>query len=201
MITDHPAVEGGPDFNTWLAEHRAVGVHLKDRERAIHDALADFCEEYTVWPRAGLGIVASLWGFEPEVSVFAEDANATGHWFHLPDLSGPTGVDYDRLADEFDRDRADDYSDVALITWPGNNGLRIVRHTFAMRIFSGVSPWAKEFYRNTEDLLRLGFLHSGLADSLGLADAMREGGVPSLEVARHQAFSGPLGGLDSETQL
>ncbi|MGW6743747.1 hypothetical protein ACWGDX_24015 [Streptomyces sp. NPDC055025] len=189
------------DFDTWIKEHRAVGEQLAPAARLIHNALADFCENHRAWPRLGLGHFIDLWGFG-EVPVVAEAADGTGHWLHLPDLMTPTGVDYPTLRHEFDRDTADDYGDIAYVTWPGDNGgLHLVKHTFAMRIFAGESPWAKEFWANTKDILRLGMLHSGLADTLGMADVIREDGpLPSVEVAQRQAMSGPLGALDTGSQ-
>lgn len=187
-----------PDFDTWIVEHRALGdQHFEGSTREIHLALTDWCQQTRAWPRAGYGVVANLWGFG-ETPLFAEAADGHGHWFHLPDLAEPTGVSHPQLLEEFERDAADDYSDVTMITWPGGNGLRIVRHSFAMRILAGISPWAKEFQANTLDLMRLGFLRSGLADELGMADAVRAQGVPSLEVARHHAQAGPLGGITPE---
>lgn len=186
------------DFDSWIGEHRALGdQHFEGSTREIHLALADWCKQTRSWPRAGLGLVANLWGFG-EVPVFAEVVDGHGHWFHLPDLEEPTGVSYPQLIEEYERDAADDYSDVTTIAWPGGNGLRIVRHTFALRLFANVSPWGREFTSNTLDLMRLGFLHSGLADAFGMADAIRAEGVPSLEVARHRAQAGPLGGIAPE---
>lgn len=186
------------DFDTWLIEHRALGdEHFVGTTRDIHLTLADWCQENRAWPRVGLGLVANLWGFG-EAPVFAEDADRAGRWFHIRDIEGPTGVPYPQLVKEAERDRADDYGDVSVLHWPGGNGLWIVRHSFAMRVFAGLSPWAKEFTANTLDLMRLGFLHSGLADSIGMGDAIRGEGVPSVEVARHQAQAGPLGDTTPE---
>ncbi|GAA3727580.1 hypothetical protein [Streptomyces tremellae] len=185
------------ELDTWLAHYRAAGEPMTIEDRAVHHALVAFCEQHRAWPRLDGGETADLWGFG-YVPVRAVAEDGTGLWLHLADLMEPTGVTYMQLRAAFDQDLADEYSDVALVTLP-HGGLHLVKTTFAMRVFMGMSPWAKEWWANTKDLLRLGFLHSGLADTLGMADGIRgEGPLPSVEVARHTAFRGPR--LDGDQQ-
>src|SRR6185369_17671566 len=97
--------------------------------------------------------------------------------------------------------------------WDGPDGetyyLELVKTSFAMRIFMGISPWSNEFTRAMLPVFRRAMVDSGLGDALGPVIRIHEDGtaeqtnmtftefmsggepLPTEEDARRQAFGGP----------
>ncbi|MEV5940299.1 hypothetical protein [Streptomyces sp. NPDC051994] len=206
------------DFDTWLTNWRA-GIPrekaLDPNQRAALEALADFSERHRSIPSSG---DVDLWGFGT-AQMMARPVEG-GWWVCLHDLTEATGIGHRELQTAFLEALDRDEGEADTIEWRNpeddEHHLDLVRHDFVMRLFAERSPWRREFFENTADLMAHAILKSGLADQLGgvvritgdgtgnliatatgetLADVLRSSKLPSEEVARHRACLGPAAAL------
>jgi hypothetical protein len=224
MVAERPLSSTGSSNNAPTGQEWACDTRRKVGERAATGditktharlllACASFAERTGAYGVVGHEI--DLWGYG-DVHIWF--ATAEGRWWcSLGELIEPTGVPYDVLLNEYTKDVEDGYGGVEELSWIGENGelalLEMVDDSFALRIMSGVSPWAGEFMKALFPTLRRAMVKSGLADKLGPVTRIREDGtadettmtfgeflakgqpLASREEAREQAFRGPAGAL------
>lgn len=151
-----------------IAELRVTAdLHLSTGEidrykHAVTMGWTNFAEKHQVLP-----VIADidLWGFG-SVNVYFDDP-AGGWWVSMLDLIDPSGVPYERLIELFDEE-TEEYDEVTTgrveFNDDGNEwSLMMVNHSFVMRLFACHSPWRKEFYENTKELMAHALEKSGLA--------------------------------------
>lgn len=132
----------------------------------IIDWHLDYADEHGLYLG---GREVDLWGFGKAHIMFNEPDG--GWWIGLYSLIEPTGLSPLKLRDLFEEDEADaERGAISVARVPYGDerdpGLPIVHHDFVMRAFALHSPWRKEFYENTEELMRHAMINSGLADLL-----------------------------------
>jgi hypothetical protein len=210
-------------MSTWAETTRGnVNKLVADGDITEHNAtmllaMADFCDQHQAVPTDG---TIDLWGFGEAVALFAPADGDKGWWTPLYGLAEPLGMTVTELAEAFDEDIAEDWGEhraarLAFIDQDGEpQTLPVVNHSFVLMLLAGKSPWSSTFADNMLPLFRHAALQTGLADSiegavivdadgnvtetdLTLGDVLRgKDDLPSEEVARHQAFSGPTGPVE-----
>lgn len=202
-------------------ERALVSGEMGEHEVTAMRAMATFCRVHDAAPVAA-GAVVDLWGFG-DVAVAFTQVDGPGWWADLDNVAELAGVDEKGKAEfwdcETDHDDPEWPLSVGSVEWGTVDGRAIracyVNHMGALRLFLGWSPWAPELMRNLEPTFERAMVGSGLGDLFKsvrvdaegnvvetgrtLSDAIRaDGPVASGEVARAQAFSGPLGALERE---
>lgn len=128
---------------------------------ALARVIAGFAREHQVIPDIR---PIGLFGFGQGLQFFRNPAG--GWWMPLDDLEDPTGVPLSRLRELFAEDREEfGGHDCAYMVLDSGFEMEMVAHSFAMRVFSGESPWSDVFYENTKDLMAHAMEKSGLMDS------------------------------------
>lgn len=210
-------------MRTWAETTRAnvekllAADEIEERNAAILLAMADFCAKHDAIPTRG---TINLWGFGEASALFEPADGGKGWWTPLFDLIDPLAMTSAQLLDAFKEDVAEEWGEIRAdtITFPADDGepypLKVVSHSFVLMLLAGKSPWSRTFVDNSMDLFRHAALRTGLADSIGgvivfdsdgnavqtdltVGDMLRgKDDLPSEEVARHQAFTGPTGPLE-----
>jgi hypothetical protein len=170
------------------------------------DRLTDFAERHGLY--FAPDTEANLWGFGSARVVLTEPDG--GFWMRLFNLAEPTGLDdvdlyrifLDELATQEEEGRDDDHPSVLYIKVDGARDL-LVHHDFVMRLFAIHSPWRKEFYESTKELMSHAMEKSGLLDMFGasptgftaIAHLTSEGGEAikvSMPIRRFDADEVPI---------
>ncbi|WP_141581281.1 hypothetical protein [Actinomadura sp. WMMA1423] len=134
------------------------------------DKLVDFAEQQGL--HFNPDTHANLWGFGSVRVVLSEPDG--GFWVRLFSLIEPTGLDdvelyrlfLEELAEQDQEGREDDHPSVHLIE-AGDARDLLVHHDFVMRVFATHSPWRKEYFENTKELMHHAMEKSGLLGIFG----------------------------------
>lgn len=163
-----------PDHADHIAAMREAVATLRaqepDRAWDCLDGLVDFAERRGCY--FSNGATVNLWGFGTATTVL--DDPDGGFWMRLFNLADPTGLTddqlyrifLDELAEQHEDGRDDDHPSVCYIQTDAGRDL-LVHHDFVMRAFSVHSPWHKEFYEATRELMAHAMEKSGLLDAFG----------------------------------
>lgn len=190
---------------------------------------AGFCQTHRC--QTASKATADLWGFGDVTLAFVakdeDDDPDQAWWVWLYDLTEATGCTREQLTDFWNRDRADGYADVDVVTYtrPSEDrpiSVPIVGNGAVMRVFMEISPWGAEFMKNMRPVFAHAFMASGMAELVGgapsyvidqnslgedvavptgrtLGDHIRtEAGQTSDDEAAQQAFRGPTGPLTDD---
>lgn len=202
------------------------GISREDFNRRL-EAQLNFCEMHRA-RLVGTGGDVNLWGFGTVHAVAApEEGGWWINLIDLVEPTGMTYAELDRqfkkALDETSVDGGENSDVYQAFWWDTDENVtaeRYVNHNFTMRMFTFYSPWRDEFYNNIKDLMTHGLikavgeekLNQGttyvveqnslgedvlVETGIGMGEVLRQG-LPSEEVARHQAFQGPLGAFDHD---
>lgn len=120
----------------------------------------DYADEHELYIGGG---EIDLWGFGKANILFTDPDG--GWWIGLYSLIEPTGLTAETLRGLFDNE-VEEYegesADRIYYRDADDSSLPIVHHDFVMRAFALHSPWRKEFYENTKELMAHAMMHSGL---------------------------------------
>lgn len=158
----------------------SVYAEIDDPETVkLMEETAAFAREHQVIPDAR---PINLWGFGEGMQLFSEPDG--GWWMSLVSIEEATGIPYSRLVEIFDEEH-EERADVSTgFMWTASGApWRLVTHDFVMRAFACHSPWHKEFYENTRELLAHGIEKSGLFEP-------REGGPEYVAVVEMMTVDG-----------
>jgi hypothetical protein len=186
----------------WIENLR---THIRENEDDVPGYMwgaLDFCEKHNCVP-VGNDSTVDLWGFGTVPVIFAP-ADGPGWWTPVYALAEPTGIDIARLLDlweiELIESKGEDADSVQFLDQNGEyDSLDLVSGDFVMRLFYLESPWKNEFRSNVQDTMRHGLVRSGMVEKLGPVAKEITEDLPSVEVARHAALSGPLGPLNRQS--
>lgn len=157
-----------------------VSESTSDHQVSIADAMVAFGREHQAVPDIQ---PLNLWGFGSGMQVFrrADD----GMWVDLISIAEATGIDSTRLLGLFEEEREEfeGHSTRVLRYLDGRELLYLVSHDFVMRAFACHSPWHKEFYENTKELMSHGMEKSGMFEP-------REGGPEFVAVVEMSTVDG-----------
>lgn len=182
-----------------------IDIHQTRRLRAI----AEFCTERN----AGIptdDAEVNLYGLGVIRPAYI-NVNRPGYWIYLGDLVEPSGVPFERLAEEWRRER-DEGEDVDLIVFLDRDGeligLPVMNDAAVLRVLTGPSPWANEILKNLTGAFRRAAVASRIAAQFQptfeqpdgtyaqsgqtLEEYLLAEGLPTAEEAREQAMRGPV---------
>lgn len=158
----HTLAEYHTNMRTALSKLLEKGDLFADLH--ILTAQLDYAEAHGLY--LGAPRTANLWGFGEVPVLFVNPQG--GFWVNLIWLIDPTGLTYSQLIEAFLEEEADEDFQASVGRIPDKDGKTslIVDHSFVMRTFSTRSPWHREFYEATRELIAHALERSGLLDQM-----------------------------------
>lgn len=164
-----------PDVHEWNASALAQFEKVRSERPSISmEPLLEWIGRrgYYFGDPRGRG-TTNCWGFG-EVPIFAMDPDGAW-WTALIALVEPTGIPFKRLHELYKEyvEEEDAWAQEAkerrttdCLFGPDGFSYPLVNSTFAMKMFALHSPWAKEYYEKTSDLMFHAMKKTGLAGAM-----------------------------------